>query len=121
MPKFTIRLRVTNTTGVPITAYVGASLVGTTDDMEYYNTSNDVKRVFNLGKNEFTRYLDTDLGKNQRYNLVIALWEGEKPIGHGKKKATITVKNGVEKKKKIVVNMKLEAISIYPTSFTSEY
>jgi len=120
MPKFTIRLRVTNTTGVPITAYVGASLVGTTDDMEYYNTSNDVKRVFNLGKNEFTRYLDTDLGKNQRYNLVIALWEGEKPIGHGIKYATITVKNAVEKKKKIEENKKQKKLNFNQKTYKSK-
>ena len=120
MPKFTIRLRVTNTTGVPITAYVGASLVGTTDDMEYYNTSNDVKRVFNLGKNEFTRCLDTDLGKNQKYNLIVALWEGEKPIGRGIKYAAITVKNAVEKKKRIVVSMTTEVLKFYPASFTAE-
>ena len=118
MPKFTIRLRVTNNSGTPITAYVGASLVGASDGIEYYNISNDVKKVFNLGKNEFIRYLDTDLGKNQKYDLVVALWEGEKPIGQGIKYNTLTVKNAVEKKKKTVVNMALSVLSFYPTSFT---
>ena len=118
MPKFTIRLRVTNNSGVPVTAYVGASLVGVSNYMEYYNTSDDIKRVFNPGKNEFVRYLNTDLGANQKYDLVVALWEGEKPIGHGIKYATITVKNAVEKKKKTVVNMALSVLSFYPTSFT---
>ena len=49
MPKFTIRLRVTNNSGVPIKAHVGASLVGK-DWMEYYNTADDVTRTFNPGK-----------------------------------------------------------------------
>ena len=66
MPTFTIRLRVTNNSGVPIKAHVGASLVGK-DWMEYYNKSEDVTRVFNPGKNEFVRYLTTDLGKYQKY------------------------------------------------------
>ena len=54
MPKFTIRLRVTNNSGVPVKAHVGASLVGK-DWMEYYNTADDVTRIFNLGKNEYIR------------------------------------------------------------------
>ena len=37
MPKFTIRLRVTNNSGAPVKAHVGASLVGK-DWMEFYNT-----------------------------------------------------------------------------------
>ena len=119
MPKFTIRLRVTNNSGVPVKAHVGASLVGK-DWMEYYNTADDVTMVFNNGKNEFTRYLNTDLGKNQKYNLVVAVWEGEKPIGHGVKYATVTLKDAVEKKKKIVVSMTTEVLSFYPVSFTAE-
>ena len=45
MPKFTIKLRVTNYSGVPIKAHVGASLVGK-DWMEYYNKSDDVTKIF---------------------------------------------------------------------------
>ena len=118
MPKFTIRLRVSNYSGVPIKAHVGASLVGK-DWVEYYNTADDVTRVFNQGKAEFVRYLNTDLGPYGKYNLVVALWEGEKPIGHGIKYATVTLKDAVEKRKKKVVNMTTEVIKFYPASFTA--
>ena len=119
MPKFTIRLRVTNNSGVSVKAHVGASLVGK-DWREYYNTADDVTMVFNPGKNEFVRYLNTDLGPYEKYDLVIAIWEGEKPIGHGIKYATVTLKDAVEKKKKIVVNMTTEVLSFSPASFTGE-
>ena len=118
MPKFTIRLRVTNSSGAPVKAHIGASLVGK-DWMEYYNKDDDVTMTFNPGKNEFARYLNTDLGGYQKYDLVIAIWEGEKPIGDGVKYATVTLENAVEKKKKIVVNMTTEVIKFYPTSFTA--
>ena len=121
MPNFTIRLRVTNISGVPITAHVGASLVGASDYREFYNTADDVKRVFPPGASEFIRYLNTDLGPAEKYDLVVVLWEGEKPIGHGIKYATTTVKNAVEKKKKVVVNMAISVLNFSPTSFTSEY
>ena len=117
MPKFTIRLRVTNKSGVPIKAHVGASLVGK-DWVEFYNTADDVTKTFNPGKNEFARYLNTDLGPYGKYNLVIAIWEGEKPIGKGVKYATATLKDAVEKKKKTVVNMTTEVLKFYPASFT---
>jgi len=120
MPKFTIRLRVTNNSGVSIKAHVGASLVGASDYREFYNTADDVTRVFPLGKSEFVRYLNTDLGPYEKYNLIIALWEGEKPIGHGIKYATATVENAVEKKKRIVVNMTTEVLNFSPASFTAE-
>jgi len=116
MPNFTIHLRVTNNSGVPIKAHVGASLVGK-DWMEYYNKSEDVTRVFNPGKNEFVRYLTTDLGKYQKYDLVLVLWEGEKPIGKGTRYASLKVVNAVEKKKKIVVDMTLAVLSFSPNSF----
>jgi len=119
MPKFTIRLRVTNTTGGPVKAHVGASLVGK-DWSEYYNTADDVTLIFYNGKNEFIRYLNTDLGGYQKYDLVIAVWEGEKPIGHGVKYANVTLKDAVEKKKKKVVNMTTEVLNFSPTSFTAE-
>ena len=118
MPKFTIRLRVTNTTGVPVKAHVGASLVGK-DWAEFYNTADDVTMTFNNGKNEFARYLNTDLGGYQKYDLVIAIWEGEKTIGKGIKYASVTLKDAVEKKKKIVVNMTTDVIKFYPSSFTA--
>ena len=118
MPKFTIRLRVTNTSGVPIKVHVGASLVGK-DWTEFYNTADDVTMTVNNGKNEFVRYLNTDLGGYQKYDLVVALWEGEKPIGHGIKYATVTLKDAVEKKKKIVVNMTTEVLNFSPVSFTA--
>ena len=117
MPKFTIRLRVTNTSGVPIKAHVGASLVSK-DWREFYNTADDVTLVFNPGKNEFVRYLNTDLGPYGKYNLVVALWEGEKPIGRGVKYAAVTLKNAVEKKKKKEVHMITEVLNFYPGSFT---
>ena len=116
MPKFTIRLRVTNITGVSVKAHVGASLVGE-DWMEYYNTADDVTMTFNEGKNEFIRYLNTDLGGYQKYDLVVALWEGEKLIGTGTKYASLKLVNAVEKKKKIVVDMKLAVLNFSPSSF----
>ena len=118
MPKFTIRLRVTNKSGVSVKAHVGASLISK-DWREFYNTADDVTMVFNLGKNEFTRYLNTDLGPYGKYNLVVALWEGEKPIGHGIKYATTTLENAVEKKKKTVVSMTTAVLNFSPVSFTA--
>ena len=56
MPKFTIRLRVTNNSGAPVKAHVGASLVGK-DWVEFYNKSEDVTGVFNKGKSECTKSL----------------------------------------------------------------
>ena len=119
MPKFTIRLRVTNNSGVPVKAHVGASLVGK-DWTEFYNTSEDVTRVFNLGKSEFIRYLTTDLGKYQKYDLVLVLWEGEKPIGHGIKYDSLKLVNAVEKKKKIKVDMTLAVLNFSPNSFIAD-
>jgi len=118
MPKFTIRLRVTNKSGAPVKAHVGASLVGK-DWVEFYNTADDVTTTFKEGKTEFARYLNTDLGGYQKYDLVIAIWEGEKLIGTGIKYATATLKDAVEKKKKKVVNMTTDVIKFYPTSFSA--
>ena len=117
MPKFTIHVNVRNNGNTSVAAHVGASLVGTTDHMEYYNTSEDITQTFNIGVTSVTRYLTSDLGKNQKYYLYVALWEAEKPIGHGIKYAMATLPNAVEKKKKIVMNMTLAAPSIFPTSF----
>jgi len=118
MPKFTIRLRVTNKSGAPVKAHVGASLVGK-DWTEFYNTADDVTMTFNEGKNEFARYLNTDLGGYQKYDLVIAVEEGEKPKGKGIKYATVTPKDAVEKKKKIKVSMTTEVLNFSPVSFTA--
>ena len=72
-----------NASVAPVKAHVGASLVGVVDQMEYYNTAEDVTQVFPVGYTLVTRILTSDLGRNQKYNLIVALWEGEKPIGRG--------------------------------------
>jgi len=121
MPKFTIRVSVTNNGNTAVTAHVGASLVGAVDHMEYYNTSEDITQTFSVGVTSVTRYLTSDLGKNQKYYLYVALWEAEKPIGHGLMYARAVLPNAVEKKKKnIVMNMTLAVPSISPASFFGE-
>ena len=118
MPKFTIKVIVLNNSVAPVKAHVGASLVGVADQREYYNTSEDITQVFPVGYTTTNRYLTSDLGLNQKYKLVVALWEGEKPIGHGLKYASITLKNAVEKKKKkIVVNLVASVQKFYPSLF----
>ena len=99
MPRFTIRVRATNNSGVPVKVHIGASLVGQKDSIEYYNTSDDITRVLNTGRSEYVRYLNTDLGQAQKYDLYVVLWEGEKTIGTGKRYAQVMVPNAVEKKK----------------------
>ena len=118
MPRFTIRLRATNNSGFPVKVHVGASLVGQKDSVEYYNTSDDITEVLNLGKNEFVRYLNTDLGQAQKYDLYLVLWEGEKTIGKGKRYAQVVVTGAVEKKKKKEVKLDLKVLSYSPSSFT---
>ena len=118
MPNFKINIEVTNNSGFAVTAHVGASLVGMKDWVEYNNTSDDIKKVFNPGKTYVVRYLSSTLGAYQKYRLVVALWEGEKLIGTGKKYAVAALPNAVEKKKKITVNMTLAVPSISPTSFS---
>ena len=119
MPRFIIRLKVTNNSGVPVSAHVGASLVGTQNHVEYYNRSEDIKKLFPTGETVVQRYLTTNLGPIQKYTLIVALWEGEKTIGHGIKYADFTVKNAVEKKKKITIKMAIAVLDHYPKSFTS--
>ena len=85
MPNFTIRVRVTNNSGVPVKVHIGASLIGQIDTAEFYNTSDDITRVLGLGRNEYIRRLNTDLGSVQKYDLYVVLWEGEKTIGQGKR------------------------------------
>ena len=87
MPKFTIRVRATNNSGFAVKVHIGASLVGQKDSVEYYNTSDDITKVLGMGKNEYVRYLNTDLGRVQKYDLYIVVWEGEKTIGQGKRYA----------------------------------
>jgi len=87
MPKFTIKVIVTNKGSASVSAHVGASLVGASDHIEYFNTSEDVKYTFAVGDTSVTRYLTTDLGAFQKYYLYVALWEGEKLIGAGKRYA----------------------------------
>jgi len=118
MPRFTIKIRVTNNSGFDVKVHIGASLVGQKDSLEFYNTSDDITRVLGMGKNEYTRYLNTDLGRAQKYNLIIVLWEGEKTIGTGKRYATVTVTDAVEKKKKKVVSLDLKVLAFSPSSFT---
>ena len=121
MPKFILRLKVTNNSGVPVSAHVGASLVGAQNHIEYYNASEDIKRLFLTGETTVQRYLTTDLGAHQKYDLVVALWEGEKSIGHGIRYAVVTVRNAVEKKKKITVNMAVAVLDHYPKLFITDY
>jgi len=119
MPKFTIRLRVTNNSGVPVKVHIGASLVGQRITTEYYNTSDDITRVVNPGRNEYTRYLNTELGPPQKYDLYVVVWEGEKPIGQGMRYAQVVIRGAVEKKKKIEVNLDLKVLNFSPASFTA--
>ena len=118
MPRFTIKVRATNNSGFPVKVHIGASLIGQTNTTEYYNTSDDITRVLGLGKNEYTRYLNTDLGQAQKYDLYVVLWEGEKTIGLGKRYASVKVTDAVEKKKKKVVSLDLKVLAFYPSSFT---
>jgi len=114
MPKFILKLKVINYSHAPVSAHVGASLVGAQNQIEYYNESEDIKKLFPRGETTVQRYLTTDLGAYQKYDLVVALWEGEKTIGHGIKYADFTVKNAVEKKKKITVKMAIAVLDHYP-------
>ena len=69
MPKFTIKVIVTNNGNASVSAHVGASLVGASDHIEYFNTSEDVKRTFTVGETSITRYLTTYLGAYQKCYL----------------------------------------------------
>jgi len=118
MPRFTIKVRATNNSGFAVKVHIGASLIGQINSIEYYNTSDDITKVLNPGKNEYTRYLNTDLGQAQKYDLYVVLWEGEKTIGVGKKYAMVKVTDAVEKKKKKVVSLDLKVLAFSPSSFT---
>ena len=73
MPKFTIKATVTNSGNAPVSAHVGASLVGVVDHVEYFNTSEDAKDTFSVGKTAIARYLNTDLGAYQKQYLYAIL------------------------------------------------
>ena len=73
MPKFTTKVIVTNKGDASVSAHVGASLVGASDHAEYFNTSDDVKDTFPIGKTTITRYLITDLGAYQKQYLYAVL------------------------------------------------
>jgi len=118
MPNFTIRVRVTNNSGVPVKVHIGASLIGQINTTEFYNTSDDITRVLGLGKNEYIRRLNTDLGQVQKYDLYVVVWEGEKPIGQGRRYAQAVLIGAVEKKKKKKDNLDLKVLAFSPTSFT---
>jgi len=120
MPNFKISVKVVNNGGVPVTAHLGASLVGATDHVEYYNESDDVKKVFPPGETFVTRYLSSSLGAFQKYYLYVALWEAEKPIGTGIKYAGAVVPNAVEKKKKKVIKLSVSVSDYYPKSFIGD-
>ena len=120
MPKSTIKLRAINYSGFPVKVHIGASLIGQKDSAEYYNTSDDITEVLYNGKNEFIRYLNTDLGKVQIYDLYLVLWEGEKPIGTGKRYAQVVLTNAVEKKKKLEVKLDLALLGFSPPSFNEK-
>ena len=118
MPKFLIKIFVSNNGTAPVTAHVGASLVGASDHIEYFNTTEDYKHTFNVGSAVIYRDLTTNLGAYQKYDLHVALWEAEKPIGKGVKYAYAMKANAVEKKKKIVpVKLGMAIQYVTPISF----
>ena len=118
MPKFTIKIFVTNNGTNSVTAHVGASLVGVSDHIEYFSTSEDYKHTFAVGSTIIYRNLTTNLGAYQKYDLYVALWEAEKKIGTGVKYAYAKKANAVEKKKKIVaVKLGVTIHYVSPISF----
>jgi len=121
MPRFIIRIKVTNNGTEPIRTHVGASLVGVTNHIEYYNESEDIDWTFHPGENIFQRYLTPDLGPIQNYDLFVALWKLARPIGKGSRYAITRVPNAVEKKKKeAVVNLAVAVMDYFPRSFSPD-
>ena len=72
MPKFTIKVIVTNKGDASVSAHVGA-LVGASDHAEHFNTSDDVKDTFPIEKTTITRYLASDLAAYQKQYLYVVL------------------------------------------------
>jgi len=118
VPRFTIKVWVKNKGNTTVSAHLGASLVCDSTGQEYYNTADDIKKDFAPGSVLMTRYLNTDLGPVGKYTLYIALWEGEKTIGHGIKYAHVELHGAVEKKNKKIIKFELLPPGIFPTSFT---
>ena len=117
MPKFSISCWVINKGTAKVSAHVGASLVNAVDGIEYYNRADDIKKNFNPGKTWVFRNLNSELGATGLYDFYLALWEGEKEIGTGKKYASVKISEAVEKKKKIVeVKLEISKPVIAPTS-----
>ena len=121
MPKFTIWCMVNNNGTTTVSAHLGASLVDAVSSIEYYNTADDIKKDFPPGKTSVKRYLNTELGNVGKYDLYVALWEGEKVIGTGTKYASVMISEAVEKKKKkvVAINMAITSPSISPISFNA--
>jgi len=71
MPKSTIKVIVTNNGNASVSAHVGASLVGASDHIEYFNTSEDSKHTFTIGETPITRYLTANFGAYQEYYLYV--------------------------------------------------
>ena len=71
MPKSTIKVIATNNGNASVSAHVGASLVGASDHVEYFNTSEDFKHTFAVGETPITRYLTADLGAYQKCYLYV--------------------------------------------------
>ena len=119
MPKFSISCWVNNKGTTTVSAHVGASLVNAINGIEYYNTADDIKKNFPIGKTWVLRYLNTDLGAIGKYDFYLALWEGEKAIGTGIKYASVKISGAVEKKKQAAVTVKLDVSKtvISPASF----
>ena len=121
MPKFTIKVWVKNKGNAKVSAHLGASLVSDVTGQEYYNVNDDIRKDFAPGDIFMTRYLNTDLGPAGKYTLHVALWEGEKTIGHGIKYAHVELLHVVEKKKKkAIIKLNLLPPGISPASFTAE-
>jgi len=116
MPKFSISCWVNNKGTATVSAHVGASLVHAINGIEYYNTADDIKKNFPPGKTWVYRKLNTELGAVGKYDFYLALWEGEKEIGAGKKYASVKISGAVEKKKKVVaVNFDISDTVITPS------
>ena len=121
MPKFTISVWIKNAGTSTVSAHLGASLISAVTGQEFYNVADDIKKDFAPGTVLTTRYLNTDLGPIGKYSLYLALWEGEKTIGHGIKYAHVELLGAVEKrKKKAIIDLDFFPPSISPTSFTVE-
>ena len=69
MPKHTTSFIVTNNGSASLAAHVGASLAGASDHVEYFNTSEDYKHTFPVGRSTIARYLTAYLGAYQKYYL----------------------------------------------------